>query len=81
MSVRIDGDVIRLEGACHVEQAEVLLQALLAVPERTVDVAGCRHLHGAVVQVLLSFATRVSGDPADAFLRQFVAPNFQPPGR
>lgn len=79
MTVRLDGDVIVLEGECHVEQAEQLLQRLQDAPASTVDLSACRHLHGAVVQVLLSFSARVSGDPANTFLRQFVAPNFQPP--
>jgi len=78
MTVRIEGQVVFLEGDCHVEQAETLLQALRAAPGRTVDLSGCRHLHGALAQVLLSLRPRVSGDPPDIFLRRFVAPNFQP---
>ena len=78
MSVRVDGSVIFLEDQCHVEQAELLLLRLLEDPTRRVDVTRCRHLHSAVVQVLLSHAARVSGEPADPFLSQFVAPCFQP---
>ena len=78
MSVRVEGSVIFLEGDCHVEQAEQLLLRLHEEPTRSVDLSGCRQLHGAVAQVLLSHAPRVSGDSADPFLRQFVAPNFQP---
>lgn len=79
MSVRVEGHVVFLDGDCHVEQAEQLHQVLHASPWRTVDLSGCRHLHGAVAQVLLSLRPRVSGDPKDPFLRQLVAPNFQPP--
>jgi len=78
MSVRVEGQVIFLEGQCHVEQAEQLLVQLHEDPTRSVDLSGCRHLHSALAQVLLSHAVRVSGEPADPFLRQFVAPCFQP---
>lgn len=78
MSVRVEGPVIFLEDQCHVEQAEQLLQRLQEDPYRRVDLSGCRHLHSAVVQVLLSHGARVSGDPVDPFLRQFVAPCLQP---
>jgi hypothetical protein len=77
MSVRVEGPVIFLEGQCHVEQAEQLLQRLQEDPDRRIDLSACRHLHTAVVQVLLSHGARVSGDPVDPFLRQFVAPCFQ----
>ena len=78
MTVRLDGDVIRLEGDCHVEQAEHLVQLLEATPGRTVDIALCRHLHAALAQVLLVFRPSVTGRPADPFLRDLIAPNFQP---
>lgn len=76
MSVRVEGQVIFLEDQCHVEQAEQLFLRLQEAPDRTIDLSGCRHLHSAVAQVLLSFGARVSGEPADEFLRRYVAPNF-----
>ncbi len=76
MTVRLDGEVIHLEGDCHVEQAEQLLLHLEAGPTRTVHFGLCRHLHGAVAQVLLVYKPRVTGRPADPFLRDLVAPNF-----
>ncbi|HEX7948277.1 hypothetical protein [Roseateles sp.] len=79
MSVRLEGDVIFLEGQCHVEQAEQLLLRLQEDPSRRVELSGCRHLHSAVAQVLLSHPVQVCGDPADPFLRQFVAPCFATP--
>lgn len=81
MTVRLEDQVIVLEDQCHVEQAEQLLVRLHEDPTRTVDLSRCRHLHSALVQVLLSHATRVSGEPEDPFLRQFVAPNFHHPER
>jgi len=81
MSVRVEGQVIFLEDQCHVEQAEELVLRLLEDPTRHVDITGCRHLHSALAQALLSFAARVSGEPADPFLRRFVAPNLYPSER
>lgn len=77
MTVRVDGQVIFLEDDCHVDQAELLLLRLQEDPARSVDLSRCRHLHSALAQVLLSHGVRVSGEPPDTFLRQFVAPNFQ----
>jgi len=80
MSVRVEGGVIFLEGQCHVEEAEQLLQHLQENPTRSVDLSDCRHLHGALAQTLLSHAVRVTGESPDTFLRQFVVPNLQPSG-
>lgn len=79
MTVRLDGDVIRLEGDCHVEQAEALVQLLQEHHGRPVDLAACRHLHGAVLQVLLAFDVTLRGAPEDPFLRDQVLPNFNLP--
>ena len=77
MTVALDGEVIRLVEECRVEEAEELLRLLLASSDRIVDLSQCRQMHAAVAQVLLSLSARVAGEPADPFLRQFVAPNFK----
>ncbi|MDP3173217.1 MAG: hypothetical protein Q8M88_02135 [Phenylobacterium sp.] len=74
MSVRLDGDVIRLEGACRVEEAETLVGLLQAQATRAVDLSQCRHLHGAVVQVLLAFAPPILGEAPEPFIRDLLAP-------
>lgn len=60
MSVRLDGDLVRLEGDCHLEDAESLT-GLLASGGRTVSLDGCRRLHGAVLQALLTLRPRTTG--------------------
>ncbi|WP_159717446.1 hypothetical protein [Geminicoccus flavidas] len=77
MTVRLVGDVIRLEGACPVEEAEALLALVQERPDRPVDLSGCRHLHGAVLQVLLAFRPRVQGQSEDPFLRDWILPALQ----
>lgn len=72
MSVRLDGGTVRLEGDCHVEDAETLLRFLLGEDRVVVDMSQCRHLHGAVLQVLLSFGPQVVAGPTDPFLRDHL---------
>jgi hypothetical protein len=47
MSVRLDDDVIRLEGRCHVEDAEPLLLLLQADPGRRLDLSQAESIHSA----------------------------------
>jgi hypothetical protein len=76
MTVRLDGEIIRLEGRCHVEDAEPLLVLLQAKPGRTVDCAGADMLHTAVVQVLIALESPVRGETSDGFVRNWIAPAF-----
>ena len=77
MSIRLEGHIIRLEGDCHVEQAEMLVRLLQEDPSRCVDLEGCRRMHGALAQVLLAFGATVCGTPKTPFLRDLVLPNFR----
>jgi hypothetical protein len=74
MSVRLDGEIIRLEGRCHVEDAEPLVALLQADGTRPVDLAASDALHTAVIQVLLAFRPRLLGDSSDAFVRDWIVP-------
>lgn len=75
MTVRIGaGGYIELGGACPGGDAEPLLQLLLADPGATVDWRGCQGAHTAVVQVLMAVKPKLLGPPADARLKDWVAP-------
>ncbi len=74
MSVALDGGVIRLTGAGRIEDAETLVALLQAHPGCTVDLTECGPLHTAVTQVLLAFRPALAGQPADAFLKDWVLP-------
>ncbi len=74
MSVRLDGNVIILEGPCRVEDAEPLLGWLQADRGRVVDLAGAEHLHAAVLQVLMALRPAMRGTAEDAFLRDWITP-------
>jgi hypothetical protein len=74
MSVRLANGVIILEGDCPVDEAESLLELLLANPGASVDWSACGRLHTAVVQVLLVTRPPMEGEPGTPFLRQWIDP-------
>jgi hypothetical protein len=80
MTVRRDGEIIRLEGECGVEDAETLVSLLRDAETPIVDMGSCRQVHTAVVQALLSHGARVSGESGEPFIRDFVLPQFPHPG-
>jgi hypothetical protein len=69
-----DLNTIRLIGACLAEDAETLLQQLVANPQAQIDWRGCESAHTSVVQVLLASGRRLQGPPAGEFLQRFIAP-------
>lgn len=73
MSVRIDGDVIYLEGPCRVEDAEPLLIGLQRGAGRLVDVGAAEALHLAVVQILVAIAPPLRGAIDDPVARDLLA--------
>jgi len=79
VSLRRDGDRIRLEGHCPVEEAETLAALLLAHPGLAVDWSGCTGLHTAVVQVLLRLRPPLRGVCGDPFATRWLAPLLEAP--
>ena len=77
MTVRVDEDIVHLEGACPVNDAEPLLAALQVIPAVIVDVSTVTRLHLAVVQLLMASRATIRGVPADPFLRDFVLPQLR----
>lgn len=65
---------IVLEGSCPSEEAEVLVQLLLADPEAHVDWRACEAAHSAVIQVLLAAKPMILGPPANESLRKWIEP-------
>ena len=76
MSVRLEGNVILLEGPCRVEDAEPLLGLLQADRGRSVDLTGAEHLHAAVLQVLMALEPVLGETVKDAFLRNWIVPDL-----
>ena len=74
MTISRDGDVIRLQGVCRVEDAEPLTALLQSVCDSTLDLSTCEGLHAAVVQAILAFRPKIIGLPDDTFLRDWLVP-------
>ena len=79
MTVRLSADgAIELDGICTIEDAETLLQHLLAAPGATVDWRSCTQAHTAVIQVLMASKAVLRGPPAGDFLRMRLEPLMKP---
>jgi hypothetical protein len=75
MTVRLSPDgLIQLRDDCPVEDAETLLQHLLADAAASVDWSACDSAHSAVIQVLLLARRPLAGDPRNPLLREWIAP-------
>jgi hypothetical protein len=75
MTVRVSADgAIVLVGSCPSEDAEVLLQELIAAPAAAVDLRRCDFAHTAVIQVLMALKPKVLGPPGDHPMWQWVYP-------
>ena len=73
VAVELDG-TIALKGMCPSEDAEALLQHLLASSAALVDWRACESAHTAVIQVLLAARPKLRGPPLGAFLKERVEP-------
>ena len=71
--VSADGTIV-LTGACPSDDADVLVQHLLASPGAPVDWRACETAHSAVIQVLMAARPRLSGPPAGHPLREWIEP-------
>ncbi|RYE38559.1 MAG: hypothetical protein EOP21_11995 [Hyphomicrobiales bacterium] len=76
MTVRCSEDVIFLEGACPVEDAEQLLVFLQENPGRRVDLSTCTRAHAAVAQVLMAAAPTLCGPEPQGFVQKWIVPNI-----
>jgi hypothetical protein len=72
MTIRRDDDVIFLESACGVEDAEILLQAIQS-GATMLDWGGCTYLHTGCLQLMMASSLPLRGLP-DAALTRWVAP-------
>ena len=79
MTLRIEGEVARLEGEPPVEDAEPLLVFLQGGPGRGVDLSEAGPLHAAVVGVLLALRPPLHGGAGDPFNARWLLPLLAPP--
>jgi hypothetical protein len=80
MTVRTaDAELIVLEGQCPSEEAEMLLQRLLATPAAVVDLQRCESLHAAVIQVLLAAKPTLQLPSSDTPVGRWLKAVLLPP--
>jgi hypothetical protein len=69
MGIRYQKKSATLLGLVCAEDAEILLNWLKSRPEAAVNVTRCKQMHAAVLQVLLALQPKITGVPADPWLR------------
>jgi anti-anti-sigma regulatory factor len=79
MSVRLEDNVIFLEGPCRVEDAEPLLGWLQADRSRVVDLTDAEHLHTAVLQILMALRPHIRGAGRNSFIKDWITPSLITP--
>lgn len=72
MPIQFRRNVAVLEEFCSVEEAEGLLQWLQSHPKAKINLKDCRHLHTAVLQVLMASRTPVANWPDDQDLSRWL---------
>jgi hypothetical protein len=72
-------ELIVLQGKCPSEEAEMLLQRLLATPDAAVDLRRCESLHAAVIQVLLAAKPTLQLPPTDTAMGNWLRSVLLPP--
>jgi hypothetical protein len=70
---------IELQSECPSEDAEILLQHLLANSAAAVDWSACTRAHTAVIQVLLVARPAMQGVPKGLALKDWVLPLLRSP--
>jgi hypothetical protein len=76
MTISRNDEVIRLEGRCRLQEAETLLELVLANPGLHVDLSECTGMHAAVAQILIGSRAQVLGKPANPFLAERLLPHL-----
>ena len=74
MTVVIEDALIKIDGVARVEDAETLLAALQMAPVRPINLAACRDVHAAVLQVLLAYQPAVTGFGENPALAEWLSP-------
>lgn len=63
MSIEYEKEVAKLSGIVSVEEAEPLLEWLQTHPKGKVDLSGCKHVHAAILQVLMAAGSEIAAWP------------------
>jgi hypothetical protein len=77
--VTLSRNVATLSGVVSVDDAEPLAQWLRDTARPKVKLAGCIHLHTAVLQALLAARPSIASAPTEPFLARWIFPLLVPP--
>ena len=80
MPVTFKKTVAIFEGDCVIEEAESLLEWLQGAHRRKIKLGPCRHMHTALLQLLMAYRPRIATWPTDPELNQWLAPTLGAPG-
>jgi hypothetical protein len=72
MALVHEGDVVRFDGHCSVEEALPLLDRMNETPSLRVALADCETLHTALLQVLAAARPEIVSMPANPMLAALV---------
>lgn len=76
MSIELDDRCVRLTGNVSMNDLDALVAWSPGHDDPTADLSGCRHLHAAVLQQLLTRRLRISALPEDSILAAALAAAF-----
>lgn len=65
---------VSLDGVCTVEEAETLFSWTQEHPDAAINLAGCDHVHTAVLQVLMAVRPKISAGPTNPAVRDWLMP-------
>ena len=74
MATHLDGELLRIEGHCSVEDVLTLVQLLRDAPNAALDLSRCASLHSAAFPALVAARARIAAEPEDAHLARHLMP-------
>jgi hypothetical protein len=74
MPLLFEGELVRFQDVCAVEEAMSLVERLRNHERAAVDLGGCTYLHTALLQLLLLARPTIAHAPTDPFLSRWLTP-------
>ncbi|ESQ92629.1 hypothetical protein [Asticcacaulis benevestitus] len=72
MPLVFEGNVIRFDGHCTVEEALTLAQALVDIKDVEIVLSSCESMHTALLQTLIAGQPKITGVPQSKDLASLI---------